>query len=154
MGRGRGWLPGDGMMGRRSIPPFGDVEREAWGRVLAAIESAMDVEGLQAFDRGGLAELHARAGWHIGLAAAGVPDEWPSPTDRAAARASGGVYDLGPFGVDADTLAALVHQGAILRVEDVERCTDAELLSIHRIGPKRMTAIRTAVERYRARSDR
>ncbi|MDX6717772.1 MAG: hypothetical protein QOJ63_26 [Solirubrobacteraceae bacterium] len=137
----------------RPIPPFGDPERDAWGRVLAAIESAMDIEGLQAFDRGGLAELHARAGWHIGLPAAGVPDDWLRPTDRAAARASGGIYDLGPFGVDADTLAALVHQGQILRVEDVERCTDAALLSIHRIGPKRLTAIRKAVGRYRGRPD-
>jgi hypothetical protein len=72
-------------------------------------------------------------------------------TDVDAARAPGGVYDLGRFGVDADTLAVLAYRGGIRRVEDVERSTDDELLGIQRIGPKRLAAIRAAVGRYRDR---
>ena len=70
-------------------------------------------------------------------------------TDGDAARAAGGVYDLARFGVDADTLAVLAYRGGIRRVEDIERSTDDDLLGIQRIGPKRLAAIRAAVERYR-----
>jgi hypothetical protein len=41
--------------------------------VLAAIEGAIDIDGLHAWDRGRLAELHATAGWHVGLATPTVP---------------------------------------------------------------------------------
>jgi hypothetical protein len=69
------------------------------------------------------------------------------------ARAPGGIYELGGFGVDADTLAVLAYHGRILRLDDLERRTDVELLSIRRIGPKRLTAIRDAVKRCRAQPD-
>ena len=114
--------------------------------VLTAIEAAMDIEGLQHFDRGRLAELHERAAWHIGMPASAVPVD---ATDVDAARAPGGVYDLGRFGVDADTLAVLAYRGGVRRIEDVERSSDDDLLGIQRIGPKRLAAIRAAVERYR-----
>ena len=137
-------------MRRPGAPPFGEPERAAWGMVLTAIEAAMDIDGLQHFDRGRLAELHERAAWHIGMPASAVPVE---STQGDAVRAPGGVYELGRFGVDADTLAVLAHRGGIRRVEDVERSTDDELLGIQRIGPKRLAAIRAAVGRYRNRPD-
>jgi hypothetical protein len=118
--------------------------------VLNAIEAAMDIEGLQSFDRGRLAELHERAAWHIGVPASAIP---VGSAEGDAARAPGGVYDLGRFGVDADTLSVLAYRGGIRRVEDVERSTDDELLSIQRIGPKRLAAIRAAVGRYRERPE-
>ena len=138
------------MTRRSAAPPYGEPERVAWGIVLTAIEDAMDVDGLQHFDRGRLAELHERAAWHIGVQASAVP---VGSAEGDAARAPGGVYDLGRFGVDADTLSVLAYRGGIRRVEDVERRTDDELLSIQRIGPKRLAAIRAAVGRYRDRPD-
>ena len=138
------------MTRRPGAPPFGEPERVAWGIVLTAIEAAMDVEGLLHFDRGRLAELHERAAWHIGVPASAVPVGSAEDDD---ARAPGGVYELGRFGVDADTLAVLAYRGGIRRVEDVERSTDDELLRIQRIGPKRLAAIRAAVGRYRDRAD-
>ena len=138
------------MRRRPGAPPFGEPERAAWGMVLTAIEAAMDIDGLQHFDRGRLAELHERAAWHVGMPASAVPVE---STEDDAARAPGGVYDLGRFGVDADTLAVLAYRGGIRRVEDIERRTDNELLGIRRIGPKRLAAIRAAVGRYRGRPD-
>ena len=135
-------------MRRPGAPAFGEPERAAWGMVLTAIEAAMDIDGLQHFDRGRLAELHERAAWHIGMPASAVPVE---STEGDAARAPGGVYDLGQFGVDANTLAVLAYRGGIRRVEDVERSTDDELLGIRRIGPKRLAAIRAAIGRYRER---
>ena len=115
--------------------------------VLTAIEAAMDIDGLQSFDRGRLAELHERAAWHIGVPSSAVP---VGSAEGDAARAPGGVYDLGRFGVDADTLAVLAYRGGIRSVEDVERSTDDELLGIQRIGPKRLAAIRAAVRRYKS----
>ena len=139
------------MRRRPAAPLFGEPERAAWGMVLTAIEVAMDIEGLQHFDRGRLAELHERAAWHIGMPASVVPVE---ATNVDGARAAGGVYELGRFGVDPDTLAVLAYRGGIRRVEDVERRSDGELLSIQRIGPKRLATIRDAVKRYRGTSGR
>ena len=135
-------------MQRAGSPPFGEPERMAWRIVLAAIEDAIGVDGLRPFDRGKLAELHEHAAGHIGIpalyaAAAGALH------DHDDVRAPGGVYELGRFGVDADTLAVLAYRGGIRRVEDVERRTDGELMGIQRIGPKRLAAIRDAVKRYR-----
>ena len=135
------------MTRRPAAPPYGEPERVAWGMVLTAIEAAMDVDGVQGFDRGRLAELHERAAWHIGVPASAVP---VGSAEGDAARAPGGVYDLGRFGVDADTLSVLAYRGGIRSVEDVERSTDDELLRIQRIGPKRLAAIRAAVRRYKS----
>src|SRR4051794_37819527 len=107
------------------IPSFGEAERLAWSMVLTAIENAMDVDDLRSFDRGRLAELHERAAWHIGVPALAVPFS-EAVSDYDAARTPGGVYDLGRFGVDAETLAVLLHRGGLRRVEDVERRTDRE----------------------------
>jgi hypothetical protein len=135
---------------RPAAPPYGEPERVAWSIVLTAIEAAMDIDGVQSFDRGRLADLHERAAWHIGMPACAVP---VGSADGDAARAAGGVYELARFGVDADTLAVLAYRGGIRRVKDVERSTDDELLGILRIGPKRLAAIRVAVRRYRNRPD-
>ena len=124
----------------------------AWNTVLRAIEIALDVEGLRSFDRGRLAELHERASWHVGVQAWAAPVSEAS-SDCGSARAPGGVYDLGRFGIDAETLGALLHRGGLRCVEDVERRTDGELLAIHRIGPKRLAMIRAAVNRYRSGKD-
>jgi hypothetical protein len=140
-------------MRHRELPPFGEAERVAWGAVLGAIESAMDVDGLGHFDRASLAELYERAAWHIGVPALAIPGEWAGAMNWDLARAPGGIYELGRFGVDADTLAVLAHHGRILPIDDVKRHTDAELLGIRRIGPKRPTAIRDAVKRCRAQPD-
>jgi hypothetical protein len=140
-------------MRQHGTPSFGEAELAAWSVVLSAIDAAMDVDGLGPFDRGRLAELHERAAWHIGVPALEVPVA-ATPSGCDAVRAPGGLYELGRFGVDADTLAVLAYRGGIRRVEDVERRTDGELLGIQRIGPKRLASIRAAVRRYRSGHDR
>jgi hypothetical protein len=132
---------------RPGAPPLGEPERAAWGIVRSAIETAMDIDGLRHFERGRLAALHERAGWHIGVPATVVPVD---SSDGDAARAPGGVYELGRFGVDADTLAVLVYRGGIRLVVELERLPDSDVLDIRRIGPKRLGAIRAAIRRYRA----
>jgi hypothetical protein len=117
--------------------------------VLGAIEAAIDVEGLNAWDRAGLAELHATAGWHVGVAPLVVPIAGAPHADLDTARTPGGVYELGQFGVGADTLALLAYRGGMRRIDDVDRSSDRELLEIQRIGPKRLAAIRAAIRRYR-----
>ncbi len=79
-----------------------------------------------------------------------LPVAQTARTNLDAARAPGGVYELGRFGVNADTLAVLAYRGGVQSVADVERQTDDTLLSIRRIGPKRLAAIRAAVKRYRS----
>jgi hypothetical protein len=135
-------------MHREGIPSFGDAEREAWGVVLDAIEQAIDVSGLQLFDRGRLAALHERAAWHIGIGKLVIPADWSASSRRDVIVGSGAVNELGPFGVDAQTLAALTYDARLVEIEQIERRTDAELLRIPRIGPKRLQAIREAIERY------
>lgn len=142
------------MKGRPGTPPFGEAEWSAWTMVLVAIESAMDVRGLGCLHRGRLAALHERAAWHSGLPGLTAWTAGAAPTDLDVIRAPGGIYELGKFGVDADTLAVLAYRGAIRSVEDVQRRTDDELLAIFRIGPKRLAAIRRAVERYLGRAGR
>jgi hypothetical protein len=137
-----------------ATPSFGEPERAAWSIVLSAIDAAMDVDGLGPYDRGRLAELHERAAWHIGVPALVIPLARATPSACGAVREPGGVYELGQFGVDADTLAVLAYRGGIRRVDDIEGRTDGELLGIQRIGPKRLASIRAAVRRYRSGHDR
>jgi hypothetical protein len=88
-------------MHREGIPSFGEAEREAWGVVLDAIEQAIDVSGLQLFDRGRLAAMHERAAWHIGIGKLVIPADWSASSHRDVIVGSGAVNELGRFGVDA-----------------------------------------------------
>jgi hypothetical protein len=135
-------------MQHRAFPAFGEAERRAWGIVLDAIEEALDVDGLQHFDRAKLSELHERAAWHIGVEQVVIPTTWAAQSDWEIMSAPGGVHHLADFGLDSGTLAVLAYGSRLLRIEDVERRTDADLLRIRRIGPKRLRAIREAIKRY------
>lgn len=137
-------------MHREGIPSFGEAEREAWSVVLDAIEQAIDIDGLQPFDRERLAALHERAAWHIGIAKLIIPVDWSASSCRDVIVGSGAVAELGAFGVDAQTLAALTYEAQLVEIEEIERRTDAELLRIPRIGPKRLQAIRNAIKHFRA----
>lgn len=137
------------MTERPAIPAYGDAERTAWRMVLAAIEAAIDVEGLQPFDRGALAELHAHAAWYTGASGMTIPPT-PSPTRHPhAPSVDGDVSELARHGVDATTLAVLIYTARLRHIEQLERQSDADLLSVHRIGPARLNAIRAALKRYR-----
>ena len=137
-------------MRRSGPPPFGEAEREAWRIVLHAIETAIDVDDLQPYDRGVLADLHAHAGRQIGVYGPGVPITGVPGKPLEGVRAPGSVFELGRFGVTADALALLASRAGIRHVADVERRTDDEPRGIDRIGPKRLAAIRFAVRQYRA----
>jgi hypothetical protein len=129
------------LMHREGIPSFGEAERQAWSVVLDAIEQAIDIDALQPFDRARLAAMHERAAWHIGIAKLVIPTDWSAASRRDVIVGSGAVKELGPFGVDAQTLAALTYDARLVEIEMIERRTDAELLRIPRIGPKRLQAI-------------
>jgi hypothetical protein len=130
-----------------SAPVFGAAEEQAWRIVLDAIEDAMDVDGLRAFDRGALAELHERAGWYIGMKPLSPPTHDEPPTG-ALYNGPDQVSILFRFGVTSDVHFALAGAG-LVRVGDVEDAIDDELLRICGIGPKRVAMIRRAIRRYR-----
>jgi hypothetical protein len=92
--------------------------------------------------------LHERAAWHIGIGKLVIPADWSASSRRDVIVGSGAVNELGPFGVDAQTLAALTYDAHLVEIEQIERRTDAELLRIPRIGPRRRQEIREAIERY------
>lgn len=117
-------------MHREGIPSFGEAERKAWSVVLDAIEQAIDVDGLQPFDRERLAALHERAAWHIGIAKLIIPVDCSASSCRDVIVGSGAVAELGAFDVDAQTLAALTYEARLVEIEEIERRTDAELLRI------------------------
>jgi hypothetical protein len=146
-------------MQRQNIPSFGDAELEAWGKVLKAIEEAMDVDGLKLFDRGQLAELHSQAAWHVGAVNVVVPAEWsdadgyPDYTARMErwnrANAPGGVSHLYKYIRDNRVTRALIDAD-LVQVSEVALRSDADLLSLGGIGPKRLKGLREAILRYHA----
>jgi hypothetical protein len=128
---------------------FGEIQRQAWGMVLASIQDAIDLDGLQPVDRGQLVELHERVAWRMGAPTIAIPPDWISAPTWEITNAPGGLRDLCGLGVDADTLAVLTYTARLLRIEDIEQRSDAQLLQIPRIGPKRLRAIRSAIRCYR-----
>jgi hypothetical protein len=134
------------------IPSFGDAERMAWGMILHTITEAIDVDGLQPFDRGKLAELHERAAWHIGAPKLVIPPDWISASTSKNISGPGALDELRHLGLDSATLSVLTYTARLHHIDDVERRSDAELLQLHRIGPKRLHTIRSAIKRYRDHS--
>ncbi len=129
-------------------PAAGEPEREAWTLVLEAIEVAIDVEGLQSFDRGSLALFHERASRRIGAEILGVPAAWEPPTEHAIVSGPLGVRRLREFGVDSSAVGGLIYVARLLQIGDVEQATDEELLRIRGLGPRRLRQIRRGIERF------
>jgi hypothetical protein len=96
---------------------FGEIQRQAWGMVLASIQDAIDLDGLQPVDRGQLVELHERVAWRMGAPTIAIPPDWISAPTWEITNAPGGLRDLCGLGVDADTLAVLTYTARLLRIE-------------------------------------
>jgi hypothetical protein len=150
---------------QQAPPPFGEAERRAWRIVLDAIEEAIDVDGLQGFDRGRLSEMHERATWHIGIKpvtvpgassdpAFGTPEYWQQQHDRymswwQAFNGPGGIGDL-DRALPSRPLFALARLQTVARISELEAMTDDEILALPGIGVKSLAEIRAAINRYQA----
>ena len=140
-------------MQRQRTSTYGEPEERAWGMVLAAIEEAMDVDGLQLFDRGQLAEIHDKAAWHVGSSKLVIPLEWLTYSPQGAmarwttAHGPGGIIELCEFGMDNPSFRVLRDAGHCL-VSNVVALGDEELLRVQGIGPVRWRSILLAIEAH------
>ena len=150
-----------------AIPRFyGDADQEAWERVLAALEDALDMGGVSAEHRGTLAAMHERAGLCIGIRPLVAPErlERAERITELLANLSGerwpgefppevdgldGVAQLHATGLAHAAWCTLSRHGGLHRIPDVEARTDQELLAIYGIGPLRVKSIRKAIHRFR-----